>query len=292
MLLRPLRTAPTAAAIISLVLANAVQTTTQSEPVVPLWTGEAPGSEGQTAPEAIDAQGHVTSVHRPSITVFLPAPETATGAAVLVCPGGGHRYLAIQHEGYDVARWLNQLGIAAFVLKYRLARDVGSPYQVDVHAPADARRALRVIRSHADEWHIDPARLGIIGFSAGGEVVMYASATYDTGGTTAPDPVDRQNARPDFQVLVYPGPLGSELPVPSDAPPAFLIAAYDDRGPSVTVAKQYLKLEEGGIPAELHVYNRGGHGFGLRDRPLPVTSWRDRLREWLVDRAVIPARSR
>src|SRR5262249_5192499 len=152
-------------------------------------------------PEVVDAQGHVSSIHHPSITVFVPAPEKATGAAVLVCPGGGHRYLAIQHEGYDVAKWLNGLGVAAFVLKYRLARDVNSPYKVDVQAPDDARRALRVIRSRASEWRVDPARVGIIGFSAGGEVVMYASARYDTGNISAPDPLDRQNGRPDFQIL-------------------------------------------------------------------------------------------
>src|SRR5262249_28039123 len=153
---------------------------------------------------------------------------------------------------------------------YRLARDANSPYKVELQAPDDARRALRVIRSRAAEWRVDPARVGIIGFSAGGEVVMYASARYDTGNPMASDPVERQNARPDFQILVYPGPLGSELPVTQDAPPAFLTAAYDDNGPAVTVAKQYLKLKEAGVPAELHVYNRGGHGFGLRDRPMPI----------------------
>jgi endo-1,4-beta-xylanase len=279
--------APTALALVAL-LGGVIPAAAQGEPVVPLWQGDAPGSEGQTAPEIVDGPDHVSSIHHPSVTVFTPPGAKATGVAVLVCPGGGHRYLAIQHEGYDVARWLNALGITAFVLKYRLARDVNSPYKVDVEAPADARRALRVIRQRAAEWRVDPARVGIIGFSAGGEVVMHASASYDTGNRAAEDPVERQNARPDFQVLVYPGPLGSELPIPSDAPPAFLTAAYDDNGPAVTVARQYLKLKEAGVPAELHVYNRGGHGFGLRDRPVPITSWRDRLREWLMDRGLLP----
>ena len=279
--------APTALALVAL-LGGVIPAAAQGEPVVPLWQGDAPGSEGQTAPEIVDGPDHVSSIHHPSVTVFTPPGAKATGVAVLVCPGGGHRYLAIQHEGYDVARWLNGLGITAFVLKYRLARDVNSPYKVDAEAPADARRALRVIRQRAAEWRVDPARVGIIGFSAGGEVVMYASARYDTGNRGADDPVERQNARPDFQVLVYPGPLGSELPIPSDAPPAFLTAAYDDNGPAVTVAKQYLKLKEAGIPAEVHVYNRGGHGFGLRDRPVPITSWRDRLHEWLMDRGLLP----
>ena len=129
-----------AVSVLALLLLDGFGPAAQSEPVIPLWPGAAPGSEGQNAPEVIDTQGHVSSVHHPSITVFAPPANTATGAAVLVCPGGGHRYLAIQHEGYDVARWLNQLGITAFVLKYRLARDVNSPYAVDVHAPADAGR--------------------------------------------------------------------------------------------------------------------------------------------------------
>jgi endo-1,4-beta-xylanase len=272
-------------------LGHALPASAQAEPIIQLWQGDAPGSEGQTAPEVVDGQDHVSSIHRPSVTVFAPPAARATGVAILVCPGGGHRYLAIQHEGYDVARWLNGLGVTAFVLKYRLARDANSPYKVDVEAPADARRALRVIRSRAAEWRVDPARVGIIGFSAGGEVVMYASARYDTGHREATDPIERENARPDFQILVYPGPLGSEMPIPSDAPPAFLTAAYDDNGPAVTIAKQYLKLKESGIPAELHVYNRGGHGFGLRDRPMPITSWRDRLREWLIDRGLLPSTS-
>lgn len=260
----------------------------QGEPVVQLWPGEAPGSEGQSAPEVADAQGHVSSIHHPSITVFAPPQGKAIGVTVLVCPGGGHRYLAIQHEGDDVARWLNTQGITAFVLKYRLARDTNSPYKVDLQAPDDAHRALRVIRTRAAEWRVDPARVGIMGFSAGGEVVMYASGHYDTGNAQSTDEVERQSSRPDFQVLVYPGPLGSELAIPADAPPAFLVAAYDDQGPAVTVAKQYLKLKEAGVPAELHVYNRGGHGFGLRDRPMPITSWRDRLHEWFVDRGLLP----
>jgi endo-1,4-beta-xylanase len=274
---------------VAVVLGRAVPAEAQGEPVIPLWQGDAPGSEGQTAPEAVDGPDHVSSIHHPSVTVFAPPVSKATGVAMLVCPGGGHRYLAIQHEGYDVARWLNSLGVTAFVLKYRLARDTNSPYKVDVEAPADARRALRVIRSRAAEWRVDPARVGIIGFSAGGEVVMYASAKYDTGNRLAADPIDQENARPDFQVLVYPGPLGLELPVPSDAPPAFLVAAYDDNGPAITVAKQYLKLKDAGISAEVHVYNRGGHGFGLRDRPMPITSWRDRLHDWLIDRGLLPS---
>jgi acetyl esterase/lipase len=255
-------------------------------PVVLLWPNGAPGSEGKTGQEVVDDKGVVTNVHKPSITVMLPARDKATGAAVLVCPGGGHRLLVMEHEGYDIGRWLNSLGVAAFVLKYRLAREPNSTYALDREAPQDASRALRVIRSRAAEWHINPARIGVMGFSAGGEVVMYASARFDRGNPQATDPIETQSSRPDFQVLVYPGPLGSELPVPQDAPPAFLVSAYDDNGPAVTVAKVFLALKSAGVPAELHVYNRGGHGFGIRTRPMPVSTWPERFKEWLSDSAL------
>lgn len=250
-----------------------------------LWPGGAPGSEGQTAPEVVtvtDGVRRISVVHKPSIAVYLPSKETATGAAIVVLPGGAHHHLAIDNEGHAVAKWLSEHGVAAFVLKYRLARAEGSTYKVEVHELADTRRALRLVRSRARAWGIDPARVGMMGFSAGGELVARAAAAFDPGQREAKDPVERESARPAFQVLMYPGGLKEELVVPKDAPPAFLCAAYDDKGPSRGAVMLFQKLRDAGITAELHVYSRGGHGFGMKDRPLPITTWPVRLREWLA----------
>ena len=192
----------------------------QQLPVIPLWPGDAPGSAGQNAPEAVDARGTSQAcTTRPSPSSSLPtgtSPEQRSWCAREA--GIGTCRLNTKAMTWRAG---STVSVSRLRPEYRLARDVNSPYKVEVQAPDDARRALRVIRGRAAEWHVDPARLGIIGFSAGGEVVMYASGRYDNGTLQAPDPVDRQSARPDFQILIYPGPLGSELPVPSDAPPAF-----------------------------------------------------------------------
>ena len=256
-------------------------------PVMPLWTGDAPGSEGKTAPEKIE-QGHLSSIHHPSLTVYLPAKDKATGAAVIVCPGGGHRYLSIEYEGYAVARWLADHGIAAFVLKYRLAKEEGSTYQVEVHALADAQRALRLVRSRATEWSIDPARLGIMGFSAGGELAALASRRFDSGDATAADPIDRQGSKPAFQALIYPGNSKTIAPT-KESPPAFLACGYDDREDiSVGLANVYLLFKQAGVPAELHIYTGVGHGFGLRDKNTgPYGQWPERLRDWLGERGFL-----
>jgi acetyl esterase/lipase len=267
----------------TLLLAAAPSSPPTAEEIL-LWPGGAPGSEGQTAPEVVtvtDGVRRITVVHKPSITVYLPKRETATGAAVVVLPGGGHEHLAIDNEGHAVARWLSEHGIAGVVLKYRLARGAGSPYKVEVHELDDTRRALRLVRSRARQWSIDPARVGMMGFSAGGELVARASAAFDPGKRDARDPIERESARPAFQILMYPGGLKEELAVPKDAPPAFLCAAFDDKGPSRGAVMLFQKLRDAGISAELHVFSRGGHGFGMKDRPLPVTTWPVRVRDWL-----------
>jgi endo-1,4-beta-xylanase len=166
---------------------------------IPLWPKGAPGSEGQTAKEVIitspGGDQSVFSVHQPSITPYLPAKGKGNGAAVLVIPGGGHRVLAITHEGYNEAEWLSDHGIAAFVLKYRLARDTNSPYKIDPHALADTQRAIRLIRSHATDWAIDPNRVGVMGFSAGGELASMASIQFATNALAeASDPLEAGRA--------------------------------------------------------------------------------------------------
>ena len=187
--------------------------------VVPLWPGGAPGHEGKKEKEKVvelsKNQKHdrrVSSIHEPSLTVYLPPEEKATGAAIVICPGGGHRVLAIDHEGYEVGQWLASQGVAGFVLKYRLANEEGSSYKVDVHALADAQRALRLVRSRAKEWGVDPARVGLMGFSAGGELAILAATKFDAGQQDASDLVDRLGCRPDFLMPIYPGFRGDGLP--------------------------------------------------------------------------------
>lgn len=253
-----------------------------------LWPDGAPGSEGRSEAEvvAISKSGEesVTRVHRPSLTLFLPTTKR-NGAAVLVIPGGGHRNLAITHEGYNVAQALSDHGFAAFVLKYRLARETNSTYRIDIHALADTQRALRLIRSRSAEWQIDPKRVGAMGFSAGGELVWLAADRFDAGKADALDPVERQPSRPDFQALIYPGRSADIQPRSKDYPPAFLACAYNDR-PDIGegLAEVYLRFKRAGIPAELHIYGSGGHGFGLRaTNQKPVGKWMDRFEEWLAD---------
>lgn len=277
----------------ALLLATPVTAQTRVPAAVPLWSGVVPGSEGRSGDEVVQTSANgeqrVTNVHRPSITPYLPARDRATGVAVLVIPGGGHRQLVMTHEGYNPAAWLRDHGIAAFVLKHRLAREPASTYRIDVEALADATRAMRTIRARAAEWGVDPARVGAMGFSAGGELVAMMATRDVRGDASAGDPVDRLPARPDFQVLVYPGRTGDIQPNASSSP-AFLAAAYDDREDIAEgLAEVYLRMKRAGVPAELHMYGSGGHGFGVRASDTrPVGQWLTRMREWLVDRQVLP----
>jgi acetyl esterase/lipase len=220
-------------------------------------------------------------VHRPSITVYAPTGK-ASGAGVLVMPGGGHRELWVDHEGHAVARWLSEHGVAAFVLKYRLARQDGSTYSVEGHALPDAQRALRTIRARAKEWQVDPARLGVLGFSAGGEL---AGLTAERGVDADPKlaaPVDRESSRAAFQVLIYPGRADSIAPS-AKSPPAFLLCGENDR-PDISqgLAKVYLRFKEVGVSAELHILAGAGHGFGARASNRGATArWLELVRGWL-----------
>jgi len=260
--------------------------------VVPLWPGDAPGSEGQSAPEKVrltpEGEHVVSSVHHPSLTVCLPPAGQATGAGLVILPGGAHRELWMDHEGYNVAHWMAAHGIAGFIVKYRLAREEGSPYKVAVHELADAQRAIRLVRSRAMEWGVDPARVGLIGFSAGGELAALASMHSGDPLGPNPDAIDRRDARPAFQVLVYPGSPENILPS-RDSPPAFLVCGAEDR-PDISdgLARAYLLFKRVGVPVELHIYSGAGHGFGLREKNhFPAGAWPERLREWLADRGVL-----
>jgi acetyl esterase/lipase len=263
-------------------------------PVIPLWPGGAPGSEGKTDPEVIVEQsktgGHdrrVSRIHNPSVTVYLPPRDKSNGTAVVICPGGAHRVLAIDHEGYEVASRLNSMGVAGIVLKYRLARTEGAGYKVDVHALADARRAIRLVRSHGQEWGIDPKRVGLMGFSAGGELTALASTRFEPESVGGADPIDRLSSRPDFQMLIYPGGQPQSFDVTKETPPAFLLVAANDGISAQRTVLSFTALRKAGVPAELHVYDRGGHGFGMHKIDAPVAHWTDRLEEWMGDRGLL-----
>jgi acetyl esterase/lipase len=258
----------------------------QDAKIIPLYPGPAPGSENWTWQEQdiVGPQDNVRRTHNvtcPTLTLYLPPASSATGTAVIVCPGGGFRYLAIDYEGHDAARWLNSLGVAAFVLKYRVMQ-TGDPGEKDRAtvaarwketlplAVADAQQAIRVVRSRAAEWGLSTDRIGILGFSAGGYITAAAALHYDAA------------SRPSFAAPIYPA-LPEDVTPPADAPPLFLAQADDDRlvSPLNNTVRLYTAWKKANIPAEMHIYSKGGHGFGMRKSPLPVATWPDRFRDWL-----------
>jgi acetyl esterase/lipase len=252
---------------------------------IPLWPNGAPGSEARRHEPELAQDYWVRNIHDPSLTVYLPPPGTANGTGVIVVPGGGHRLLVFHAEGEEPAAFLANLGITAFALKHRLAREEGSPYSIERDARADAYRALRLVRSRAADWHLDPKRIGIMGFSAGGEVVGLVSFGSGDGDPRATDPVDRANGRPDFSILIYPGPLAVPESVPSTAPPAFLLAAADDPCCGTPTVRLLQLYRDAKVPVEAHVFASGGHGFnmGQRSKLKSVSTWPQRLAEWLAD---------
>jgi acetyl esterase/lipase len=278
------------AALIGLVLSFAALAA--DPPVIFLWPNEAPGSEGKTAPEAVRTtpQGEhiISSVHRPSVTVYLPSKETATGAAVVIAPGGGHSELWADHEGFNMAAFLSGHGVAGIVLKYRLAREKDSTYKVEVEALADTQRAIRLTRSHAAEWGINTDRVGVMGFSAGGELAALAATRFDSGNPNAPDPIDRLSSKPSFQGLIYPA-IPKDMKLSKDTPPAFLACGENDRlDISQGLPELYLALKRAGAIAELHVYTGVGHGFGVRESTKgPVAGWPSRFLEFLDARGFL-----
>jgi endo-1,4-beta-xylanase len=198
----------------------------------------------------------------------------------------------VDHEGYNVARWLSERGTTAFVLKNRLARQTNSTYSIEVHALADTQRAVRLVRSRAKEWGVNPAAVGVLGFSAGRELAALACMKFDAGNEAATDAVERQGSRPDFQALIYPG-RSRRIEPATNSPPVFLACAFNDR-PDISegLAELYLRFKKAGVPAELHIYADGGHGFGLRTKNAkPVGSWPERFSDWLRDRGFAKQRS-
>lgn len=258
---------------------------TDTPVALPLWPDGAPGSEARRhEPEKLDGS-NVSNIHHPSITPYLPTKDN-TGLAVIIAPGGGHSKLCLGHEGYALAERFQAQGIAAFVLKYRLARDKDSQgaYTIQDHAMADTRRALRMVRSRAGEWNIKPDRIGILGFSAGGELAAFSAMKSDAGNSASSDPIEKASSRPDFQALIYPG-TSHLFTVEKGMPPVFIACGYGDR-PDISegMASLYLKYKAAGVKAELHIYSNAGHGFGYRPGTKTAAgAWPQRFHEWLQD---------
>jgi acetyl esterase/lipase len=261
----------------------------QSAPqVIPLWQNGAPGFESRKdIPE--QAQDYwVRNVNNPSITVFLPPKERATGAAVVIAPGGGFRELVFDAEGRQAAEFLSSIGVAAFALKYRLPGEPNSPYTME-NVRQDAYRAMRLVRSRAQEWNIDPHRVGMLGFSAGGAIVSLVAYTPGDGDPSAPDPIDRLNGRPDFQMLVYPG---GDVPntIPKGSPQAFLLVANDDDyGCDKVTLSLYEKLRDAQVPVEAIFLAQGRHAFNMGNRSnlITVKTWPQRMADWMSDRGLL-----
>jgi acetyl esterase/lipase len=232
----------------------------------------------------------VTNVSKPTLTVYRPERAKDTGAAVVICPGGGYHILAWDLEGVEVATWLNKLGVTGIVLKYRVPRPPGSPKAKPPVGPLqDAQRALSLVRSKAKEWNLDPKRIGILGFSAGGHLTAAAATNFDKRAYSPVDKIDKVSCRPDFAVLVYPAyltapdkdRLASDIRVRKECPPMFFAHAGDDGVTAENSVRMYLALKQAGVTAELHVYASGGHGFGLRPSKHPCSTWPKRCAGWL-----------
>ena len=307
--------------LVMLVLLCAASSAPAAEPslILNVWPDKAPGEIGNIGEEKFwdkrpdgkpipDVGGKpvkwLTNVSKPTITVYRPAKEKDTGAALLICPGGGLTYLAWDSEGEEVAAWLNSLGVTGIILKYRVPR---RPDQLDakfrsiwhVRPLQDAQRAMSLVRSKAGEWGLDPKRIGMIGFSAGAGLTAWTTTNFDKRAYEALDAIDTISCRPDFGVLLYSGggaapgkdrekyELAPEVRIRKECPPMFFAAASDDGDKAEICLCMYLALKRAGVSAEAHVYARGGHDFALRPTALPCSTWPQRCAEWLRMQGVL-----
>lgn len=256
---------------------------------VPIWPGTPPDALPSVAPET--GTSTVTNVSQPTMTVY-PPKRGNTGVAMVVFPGGGYQVLAMDLEGTEICDWLNSKGITAILLKYRVPLKRAEAYSEPTpQALEDAQRTISLVRSRAGEWHIDPHKIGVIGFSAGGHMVAATSTLFDKRSYPAMDAVDQVSCRPDFGVACYPGHLWDSdnglalnpgVPVSSKTPPTFLLQAEDDHVDHVEQSlTYYIALLRAGVPAEMHLYAEGGHAFGLRSTKLPISKWPKLVETWL-----------
>jgi acetyl esterase/lipase len=279
--------------------------------VIDLWPepAKAPGEVKATGPEQDTSKPGVGlvagkplirlgNVTKPQIHVFLPAKEKANGTAAVICPGGAFNILAWDLEGTEVAEWLNSIGVAAVVLKYRVP--TSSLENKWLTPMMDGQRALSLVRSHAAEWSINPARIGVLGFSAGGHLATRLALDFAERKYPAADAADQSSLRPDFAVLVYSayaydekaGRLREDVTVPKNAPPLFFVHAFDDPIPVQNSLLIAVEAKKAGVPAEVHVYDTGGHGYGLRPQAdKPVTTWPARCAEWMARNGWLTAKT-
>jgi acetyl esterase/lipase len=267
----------------TLIFCAAVSAQTQPQ-VIPLWSQGAPGFESRRdIPE--EARDYwVRKINNPTITVYLPPKEKANGTAVVIAPGGGFRELVYENEGVRAAEFFNSIGVAAFILKYRLPKEENSPYTMD-NVRQDAYRAMRLVRRRAAEWQVDGRRVGMMGFSAGGALVSLVAYAPGNGDQAAPDPIDRLNGKPDFQILVFPGGPEPQT-IGADAPPSFLIVANDDEyGCDKVTLNIFEKLRAAGVRTEAVFLSQGKHAFNMNERPnlLTVMHWPQQLADWMHD---------
>ncbi|HEV3440239.1 MAG TPA: SMP-30/gluconolactonase/LRE family protein [Gemmata sp.] len=265
--------------------------------VYDLWPGVAPGEKGDVGEEVTKSSkpggpvNSVTNISKPTLTVYKPAKDKDTGTAIVIAPGGGYNVLAWEHEGTQVGEWLQSIGVTGVLLKYRVPRRVDQPKDAPpIGALQDAQRAIGTTRAKAKEWGIDPNRIGMLGFSAGGHLTAWAATNFDKHAYSTVDDLDKASCRPDFAVLIYPGgvvdrtkkeQLSPEIRISKETPPCFFALAYNDSGPLDGSLKMMSALKQAGVSAELHVYSEGGHGFGMRTGDKPHATWPKRCEEWM-----------
>jgi len=276
---------------------------------ISLWQDGPPYSNEISEAEIISEGYRIQNISEATLSVFLPEKDISTNTAVIICPGGGYRIECFDKEGIKFAKWLNTLGIAGIVLKYRL------PNKHSQIPLMDAQRAIRIVRFKAKEWDIDLTKIGIMGFSAGGHLASTAGTHFDYGNKNAKDPIERISCRPDFMILVYPvvtmkedfthrgsrrnllgdnpkyelvKKFSNELNVSKDTPPTFLILSDDDKSvPAENSINFYLSLRKHKIPSEIHIFKRGGHGFGFGDKGMPVSEWTKLCERWLMEQELL-----
>jgi acetyl esterase/lipase len=279
--------------------------------VVELWPGKVPDETGKIGAEYVrmsprldrkqvevtEPTRMITNVTKPTITLYRPAKDKDAGTAVLICPGGGYWNLYWQLEGEEVAAWLNSLGITGMILKYRVPRRPGEPEREPARRPLqDAQRAVSLVRGRAREWGIDPKRIGMVGFSAGGHLAIATATSFEKRTYETIDDIDKVSCRPDFAILVYPGYLKAKdkdelapgLRIPAGTPPVFLAHGGEDiiSGPEHSVV-MYLALKRSGVPAELHIYAGAAHDFGVRPSDRPCSTWTKSCAHWLRDQGLL-----